>query len=91
MNRIARIFENVEALLESRESPRAVEVLVVQRPGFIQILRRSLTELHDHRRVVVGTPAEAEDLQQIKYWEEVLAWVKNQRGQDLILTSRSMI
>jgi hypothetical protein len=91
MNRVARIFENVEALLEGRESQRAVEALLVQRAWLIQIIRRSLTELHDHRRLVAGTPAEAEDLDRINYCEQVLGWAKDQRGPDLILQSRRMI
>lgn len=91
MNRVARTFQDVEALLEDRESQRAIEALLVHRAELIHIVRGSLTELHDHRRVIAGTPAEAEDLNRIKYWEKVLAWVKDQQGPHLILMSRKVV
>jgi len=91
MNRVARTFRDVEALLEDRESQRAIEALLVHRAELIHILRGSLTELHDHRRVIAGTPAEAEDLSRIKYWERVLAWVKEQQEPHIILMSRKIL
>ena len=91
MNRVARTFRDVEALLEDRESQRAIEALVVHRAELIHILRGSLMELHDHRRVIAGTPAEAEDLSRIKYWEKVLAWVKDQQGPHIIFMSRTIV
>ncbi len=91
MNRVARTFRDVEALLEDRESQRAIEALLVHRAELIHILRGSLTELHDHRRVIAGTPAEAEDVSRIKYWERVLAWVKEQQEPHIILMSRKIL
>jgi hypothetical protein len=91
MNRVARPFQDVESLLEERESQRAIEALLVHRAALIHILRGSLTELHDHRRVIAGTPAEAEDMSRIKYWEGVLAWVKDQQGPHVILMSRKIV
>ena len=91
MNRVATTFQDVEALLEDRESPRALEALLVRRTELMRIVRGSLTELHDHRRVMAGTPAEAEDLSRIEYWENVLAWVKDQQGPDVILMSQRIV
>lgn len=91
MNRVARTFQDVEALLEDRESHRAIEALLVHRAELIHILRGSLTELHDHRRVMAETPAEAADLSRIKYWEGVLAWVKDQQGPGIILMSQRIV
>ena len=91
MNRVASTFQDLEALLADRESQRAIEALVVRRAELIHILRGSLTELHDHRRVIAGTPAEAEDLSRIKYWEKVLAWVKEQQGPNIILMSQRTV
>jgi len=88
MNRVASTYQDVEALLEDRESQRAIEALVVHRAELIHILRGSLTEFHDHRRVTAGTPAETEDLSRIKYWEGVLAWVKDQQGPNIILINQ---
>jgi len=88
MNRVASTYQDVEALLEDREPQRAIEALVVHRAELVHILRGSLTELHDHRRVIAGKPAEAEDLSRIKYWEGVLAWVKDQQGPNIILISQ---
>ena len=81
-------FRNVDPLLEGLEPTRPAEALLVQRAGLIRILRNSLGELHDHRRQVAGAPAEAETVREIKYWEEVLAWVQSQYGPDVILMRR---
>ena len=75
-------FRNVDPLLEGLEPPRPAEALLVRRAGLIRILRNALSELHDHRRLVAGAPAEAETVREIKYWEEVLAWVQSQRSEE---------
>jgi hypothetical protein len=89
MNRVSQPFRDVEALLEGLHPTRPVQAFLVHRAGLIHILRRSLTELHEHRRLVAGTPAEPQTAHEIKYWEEVLGWVKEQQGRDLILLSRA--
>jgi len=91
MNRVASTFQDVDALLADRESQRPIEALLLHRAELIHILRSSLTELNDHRRVIAGTPAEAEDLSRIKYWERVLAWVKDQQGPHIIVMSRKLV
>ncbi len=88
MNRIPRALLEIEALLGSTTPSPAVEALVVERRGLVQILRRACADLHDQRQRVAGTPAEADPVRQIKYWEDVLSWVKNQGGSDLIVMSR---
>jgi hypothetical protein len=79
---------DVEALLEGLE-PKTPEALLVDRSGLIEALRRSLGELHEYRRSIAGTPAEPETVHQIKYWDEVLGWVKELQGRDLMLFSRA--
>jgi hypothetical protein len=54
----------------------------------IQILRRACAELHEQRQRVAGTPGQADAVQQIKYWEDVLLWVKDQGGSELVVMSR---
>ena len=85
---MTRPFRNFDPLLEGLEPTRPAEALLVQRAGLIRILRNALGELHDHRRLVAGAPAEAETVREIKYWEEVLAWVQSQYGPDVILIKR---
>ncbi len=88
MNRIPRALLEIEALLGSTTTSPPVEALVVERRGLVQILRRTCAELHEQRQRVAGTPGEAEAARQIKYWEDVLSWVKDQGGSDLIVMSR---
>ena len=88
MNRIPRALLEIEALLGSTTTSPPVEALVVERRGLTQILRRTCAELHEQRQRVAGTPGEAEAARQIKYWEDVLSWVKDQGGSDLIVMSR---
>ena len=89
MNRVSHPFRDVEALLEGLEPETSLDALLVDRSGFIQALRDSLSELHEHRRRIAGTPAEPETVHRIKYWDEVLGWVKGLQGRDLILLSRA--
>jgi hypothetical protein len=87
VNRIPRALVEIGALLGSTPPSPPVEALVVERRGLIQILRRACAELHEQRQGVAG-PAEADAVRQIKYWEDVLHWVKDQGGSELILMSR---
>jgi hypothetical protein len=75
-------------LLESLDAKHPVEALILDRVGLIRILQRSLMELHEHRRLTTGTPAEPDTVQLIKYWDAVLGWVKTQYDRDLVLMSR---
>ena len=88
MNRIPHSSRDVEA---SREGPRPkppLESLLLDRAGLIRLLKRSLFELHQNRDSVKGTSAEPETVQWINYWAEVLAWVKDQPGAEVILVGR---
>ena len=88
MNRISHGFPDVDALLDGLRPERPVEAMVVDRLGLIELLRRSLTELHDHRRRIAGTPAEPETVQRIRYLDDILGWLKEQQGPDIMLMSR---
>jgi hypothetical protein len=88
VNRIPRALLEIEALLGSTTPSAPVEALVVEGRGLVQILRRTCAELHEQRQRVAGTPAEADVVRQIKYWEDVLLWVKDQGGSELIVMSR---
>jgi len=88
VNRIPRALLEIEALLGSTTPSPPVEALVVERRGLVQILRRTCAELHEQRQRLAATPGEADSVRQIKYWEDVLSWVKDQGGTDLIVMSR---
>ena len=89
MNRISHPFPDVHTLLDGLRPNRPAEALIVDRVGLIELLRRSLTELHEHRRHVAGTPAEPEMAHRIKYWDDVLGWLKEQRGREVIVVERA--
>jgi len=89
MNRISHVFPALDTLLDGLRPERPVEGLLVDRVGLIEVLKRSLMELHEHRRRVAGTPAEPYTVQRIKYWDDVLGWVKDQREPNVILLERT--
>jgi hypothetical protein len=91
MNRISRSFPDVDALLDDLRprTTRPVEALLVHRMWLIEVLRRTLAELHERRRVLAGRPGESDTVQRIKYWEDVLAWVKQQGGRDVVVVDRA--
>jgi hypothetical protein len=86
MNRISHTFPDVETLLDDLCPKRPVEALLVHRVWLIELFKHTLAELHERRRVLEGTPGEADTVRRIKYWDDVLGWVKERRGQDVILT-----
>lgn len=88
VNRRSHALLEIETLLGSTTPSPPVEALVVERRGLIQILRRTCAELHERRQRVAGTTAEPDLVRQIKYWEDVLLWVKDQGGSELIVMSR---
>ena len=89
MNRISHVFPDVDTWLEGLRPKRPVEGLLVNRVGLIELLQSSLVELHEHRRRVARTPAEPETVHRIKYWDDILGWVKDQQGPDVILLERT--
>jgi hypothetical protein len=88
MNRVSHAFPDVATLLEGAPPQRSLEGLLVHRVGLIELLQSSLMELHEHRQRVAGTAAEAETVHRIRYWDEVLGWMKEQRGSELIVLER---
>lgn len=88
MNRISHTPGLVQALLESLNTDHPVEALILDRVGLIRILQGSLMELHEHRRLTTGTPAEPDTVQLIKYWDAVLGWVQAQHGSDVVFMNR---
>jgi len=89
MNRISHVFPDVDTLLEDLRPSHPVEALVVDRVGLIEVLNHTLMDLHEHRRQVAGTPAESDTVHRIKYWDDILGWVKDQQGPDVILLERT--
>lgn len=83
MNRIAHLFESIDELLESVEPEGAPAGLRIQRAPLITLIKSALGELHDHRRSVVGTSLETDLEWNIRYWEEVLIWLKQEQGRYL--------
>lgn len=88
MKRMSDQFKDPDASVAGQQSRPPVEALLVDRPGLIRILKRSLGELHEHRQRLAGTAVERETVGQIKYWAEVLDWVKGQEGADLMLVRK---
>lgn len=76
-------------MFDSPRLQRPVETLLVDRVGLIRLLQHSLSEFNERRRLVAGTPAEQETVARIKYWEEVLVWVRQQPGSDVIVMERT--
>jgi hypothetical protein len=66
-----------------------IEALLVRRPWLIRLLKAALTELHEHYREIAATSIATEELQTIRYWEDILLWVKDRAGADLILVERN--
>ena len=89
MNRIAHAFPDVDTLLQGLPPKRPVEGLVVDREGLIEVLQPWLMELHEHRRRVAGTPAEPDTVHRIKYWDDVLGWLKEHYGPEVVLLDRT--
>jgi len=88
MDRRSHTFQDVDALLQGLEPKPPVEALVFDRRGLVRILQLWLMERHQYRRWVAGTPAELEVVSEIMYWDEVLAWVRSQPQEELILSNR---
>jgi hypothetical protein len=80
--------EDQDPAAEHQATSTPIEALVVGRDSLIRLLRSRLTELHEHLREVAGTSMAQEDLLAIKYWGEVLVWVKERHGVDVVLVER---
>jgi hypothetical protein len=88
MSRIYREISDLDVFIAGT-SRRPTEALFVSATGLAQILRRELAELHERRRLTAGTPAEANVLHAIAYWQETLAWIRPLGERDLVLSGRS--
>ena len=71
----------------SQSAQAPVEALVVERWGLLRILKDHLSDLHRQHYDLRGTPGEADLARRIGYWAEVLDWVKQRDGVELILLS----
>ena len=89
MNHASRPFRDVDPVSEGVKSQAPVEALLLDREELVKLLKRSLFELHGQRFQNVGAAAEADRAHGIRYWEEVLGWVKGMQGQDVILTMQA--
>jgi hypothetical protein len=85
--RIGR-FDQPGSSAESQTPGTPIEGLIVRRDRLIRFLKDALGERHDHLREIAGTAAALEELQTIKYWENVLLWVKWQQGSEMVLLER---
>ena len=90
MKRKPRASAAIESLLAGVTAARPIEALVVEPRGLVLILDRYCQELHEQRRRVTGTPAEADMVRQVNYWAEVLSWIKCQYSAELIVTRRTV-
>ena len=88
MKRKTRASAAIESLLAGVTAARPIEALVVDPRGLIRILDWHCQDLHEQRRRVAGTPAEADTVREAKYWAEVLSWIKCQYAAELIVTGR---
>jgi len=88
VNRLIRTFDDLHALMSGPGPSAPAEALVVRRGGLVRILQHACWKLHEHRQRVAGMPVEREIVEQIKYWEDVLVWVKELGGGDLIFMNR---
>jgi len=89
MKRKPRASAAIESLLAGVTAARPIEALVVEPHGLARILDWHCQDLHEQRRRLAGTPAEAETIREANYWAEVLSWIKCQYATDLIVTRRS--
>jgi hypothetical protein len=85
--RIGR-FDQQSPSAGSQTPASPIEGLLVRRDWLIRFLKYGLGERHDHLREIAGTAAAEEEMQTIKYWEDVLLWVKDREGADLIVLDR---
>jgi hypothetical protein len=88
MKRKPRAGAAIESLLAGVTAARPIEALVLDQRGLARILDWHCQDLHEQRRRVVGTPAEADTVREAKYWAEVLSWIKCQYATELIVTRR---
>lgn len=67
-----------------------LEALLVDRDRLIRMLRITVAELHSRRLATPPSTGSSEIIEMLHYWDEVLDWVKQQHGMDIVLTSRRL-
>ena len=67
----------------------SLEALLVDRDRLIRMLRIAIGELHGRRLTTPHCTGETEIIELLHYWDEVFGWIKEQRGTDIVLMSRS--
>ena len=65
-----------------------LEALLVDRDRLIRMLRVTVAELHSRRLATPPSSGPTEIIELLHYWDEVLDWVKQQGGADVVLMSR---
>jgi len=88
MKRKPRASAAIESLLAGVTAARPIEAFVIDQRGLARILDWHCQDLHEQRRRLAGTPAEADTVREAKYWAEVLSWIKGQYAGELIVTRR---
>jgi hypothetical protein len=65
-----------------------LEALIIDRDAVIRMMRIALEEMHSRRVITPHFSGERDIAQMIRYWDAVFGWIKEQRGEDLVLMSR---
>lgn len=65
-----------------------IEALVIDRERLIRLFRITLAELHDRRHGAPHFSAEGDIAEMLRYWETVFGWIKEQRGEEVVVMTR---
>jgi hypothetical protein len=65
-----------------------VEALLIDRDAVIRMMRIALEEMHNRRLITPHFSGERDIAEMIRYWDAVLGWIKERRGEELVLMSR---
>lgn len=77
MHRLVSSFPSLDALLGYLHPQAPVEGLILDRTVLIDIVKRALYDLHQHRQRLAGQPGSADAVAQCIYWDHVLGWLKS--------------
>jgi hypothetical protein len=87
VNRIAHLFEDLDDLLDNLEPVLPAPGLRIQRAPLITLVQTALAELRDRRGSLTGSRLETDLEWDIRYWEDVLTWLQQERGRYLDMFS----
>jgi hypothetical protein len=76
-----------EQPVASQQFPE-LDALLINRERLIRLLKDALCELHTLHRIAKQRRRGEEILDLIKYWENVLAWIKQFGNQEVVVMSR---